>query len=73
MVNRQLIEERDMKGVVTIRCTHANTVLLVTVKVVVGDFIFEVEAISHTLPVSILLWTEVLELSDLLYQVAWLH
>ena len=53
-----------MKEVVTIRCTHGNTVHLATVKVVVGDFVLEVEAISHTLPVSVFLWTYVPELSD---------
>ena len=53
-----------MKEVVTIRCTHGNTIHLATVKVLVRDFVLEVEAISHTLPVSVFLWTYVPELSD---------
>ena len=65
-LKRQHIEERDMKEVVTIRFTHGNTFLLATVKVVVGDFVLEVEAISHILLVLVLLRTDVPDLNDLL-------
>lgn len=70
MVLRELISEDDVTGeAITIRCAHGDTVLypLVLVRISVDGRIQNVEAAaSTTLPVSVLLGTDVPQLDGLL-------
>ena len=70
MVRRELIREDDLTGeAITIRCAHGDTVLypLALVRISVDGRILNVEAAaSTTLPVSVLLGTDVPQLGGLL-------
>ena len=70
MVRRELISEDDLTGeAITIRCAHGDTVLypLALVRISVDGRILNVEAAaSTTLPVSVLLGTDVPQLGGLL-------
>ena len=69
MVKWELISEDDLTGeATTIRCAHGDTVLypLATVRTSVGDYSVEVEAAaSTTLPVSVLMGTDIQRLNKL--------
>ena len=71
LVRRDLVPSKNMQegDVVTIRCAHGDTVLypLADVEVEVGGRRIQVEAaVSDTLPMSVLLGTDVEELGELL-------
>ena len=71
LVRRALVPDKKMQegDVVTIRCAHGDTVLypVAEVEVEVGGRRIQVEAaVSDTLPVSVLLGTDVEELGELL-------
>ena len=71
LIRRELVPAKKVQegDVVTIRCAHGDTVLypLANVKLEVGGREVEVEAaISDTLPMSVLLGTDVAELGELL-------
>ena len=71
LVQRKLVPEEKLllDQVVAIRCAHGDTVLypLAQIKVEVDGHALDVEAaVSDTLPVSMLLGTDVPELTDLL-------
>ena len=70
MVKRELISEDDLTGeATTIKCAHGNTVLypLATVRISVGDYSVEMEAAAlTTLPVSVLMGTDIPRLNQLL-------
>ena len=63
LVHQRLVpRRRKTNGEVVIRCAHGDEVRypLTVVEIAVGDQVFKVEAgVSHTLPVSVLLGTDV--------------
>ena len=70
MIRKELVSEVELTGeVTTIRCAHGDVVLypLVMVEISMENYIMEVEAaVSTTLPVSVLVGTDVPKLKTIL-------
>ena len=70
LVHQRLVPRGRCNGEVVIRCAHGDEVSypLTVVEIAVGGQVFKVEAgVSHTLPVSVLLGTDVPQLVGLLH------